>query len=111
MAEQTPQQLQLKVPDEVLKGVYANATQVVHTSEEFVIDFLNLHPLTNMGIVNARITVSPAHCKRIVAALAENVQRYEQQFGEIKMESKTTSSAEITTSTDHKFGFDTDKAH
>lgn len=76
------QQMQVKVSDEMLKGSYANMAQVAHTPEEFVVDFMNLFPPT--GVVTARVILSPAHMKRIVAALQENVKRYEEQFGEIK---------------------------
>ena len=84
MAQQEPnqQQLQVKMSDEVLKGVYANMVQVGHTPEEFILDFMNLFPPA--GVVSARVIVSPGHIKRIAAALAENIKRYEEQFGTIK---------------------------
>ena len=78
-------QMQVKVTDEVLKGVYANMVQVAHTPEEFILDFMNLFPPS--GIVTSRIIVSPAHMKRIVAALQENIKRFEDQFGGIKVSS------------------------
>lgn len=80
--QQQGQQLQVKVTDEILRGVYANMLQVAHTPEEFVLDFMNLLPPS--GIVNARVILSPQHMKRIVAALQENLKRYESQFGEIR---------------------------
>jgi hypothetical protein len=76
------QQMQVKVSDDMLKGVYANMAQVAHTPEEFVLDFMNLFPPT--GAVTARVIVSPQHMKRIAAALQDNIKRYEEQFGEIK---------------------------
>jgi hypothetical protein len=87
MTQQQPQQgqqqqMQVKVTDEVLAGVYANMAQVAHTPEEFVIDFMNLFPPS--GIVTSRVIVSPQHMKRIIAALQDNLKRYQEQFGEIK---------------------------
>jgi hypothetical protein len=79
---QQGQQLQVKVTDEVLKGVYSNMVQVGHTAEEFILDFMDLFPPT--GIVAARVIVSPGHAKRIAAALADNIKKYEEQFGSIK---------------------------
>jgi len=76
------QQIQVKISDEVLKGVYANMAQIAHSKEEFVIDFLNLMPPS--GIVSARVYLSPAHTKRLAAALADNVKKYEDQFGKIE---------------------------
>jgi hypothetical protein len=88
--------LQVKVTDEVLKGVYANMVQVGHTPEEFILDFINLFPPT--GIVSARVIISPQHAKRIAAALLDNVKKYEEQFGAIK----------ASTAPEHKIGFRTE---
>jgi len=82
MNQQSPQNIQIKITDEVLKGVYSNMMQVVHTPEEFIMDFMNV--VAPQGVVGARVIVSPAHIKRIVAALADNIKRYEGQFGTIK---------------------------
>ncbi len=76
------QQVQVKISDEVLKGSYANMAQVAHTPEEFVLDFMNI--MGGAGIVTARVIMSPQHMKRVVAAMQENIKRYEEQFGEIK---------------------------
>ncbi len=76
-----PQQIQVKIPDEILKGVYANLVQIAHTKEEFVLDFVNVMP--PQGIVNARVYLSPAHAKRLANVLLDNVKRYEQQFNKI----------------------------
>ena len=37
-------QIQIKATDEKMKGEYANMMQVMHTQEEFVLDFLNMFP-------------------------------------------------------------------
>lgn len=90
------QQMQVKVTDEVLKGVYANMAQIGHTPEEFILDFMNVFPPA--GILTARVIVSPGHMKRILNALMENVKNYEKQFGNIK-------SSETP---EHKIGFRTE---
>ncbi|MFA6376796.1 MAG: DUF3467 domain-containing protein [Candidatus Paceibacterota bacterium] len=82
IAPQNAQQLQIKVNDSDLKGVYSNLMQIVHTKEEFVFDFfLNAPP---QGLLVSRAIVNPAHAKRIALALAENIKRYEEKFGAIK---------------------------
>lgn len=81
MTQAQPQQIQVKISDEVLRGVYANMAQIAHSREEFVIDFLNLMPPS--GIVNARVYLSPAHAKRLGMAILDNVKKYEDQFGKI----------------------------
>lgn len=74
-------QIQIKATDERLKGEYANLMQILHTKEEFVLDFLNVFPPS--GTLNARVIVSPAHFKRMVGAMAANLKRYEAQHGEV----------------------------
>ena len=75
------QQMQIKADDKTLQGLYSNAMQVTHTKEEFALDFMSMIP--PQGLLNARIIVSPAHMKRIIAALAENLRGYEASFGEV----------------------------
>ncbi len=81
--EQT-KQLQIKISDEMLKGAYANAMQVAHSREEFMLDFLNLSPHLGTGVVTARVIMSPGHLKRVIAALTDNLKKYEDRFGKIE---------------------------
>ena len=89
-------QIQVKVSDEVLKGVYANMVQVGHTGEEFVLDFMNVLPPT--GQLVSRVVISPSHAKRLASAMIENIKRYEEQFGTIS----------LAVVPDHKIGFKTE---
>lgn len=91
MPNPQPQQIQVKIDDATLKGVYSNMAQIAHSKEEFVIDFLNMMPPS--GIVNARVYLAPAHAKRLAAALMDNVKKYEEQFG--KLDESTQVSPEI----------------
>ena len=77
-------QMQIKISDDVLKGNYANAMQVAHTKEEFLLDFMNLSPHQGVGVVSSRIIMSPGHVKRVIAALQDNLKKYENQFGKIE---------------------------
>ena len=79
---QNQNQMQLKVDDAILRGAYANNMQVAHTKEEFVMDFMNMFP--PVATLNARVIVSPGHMKRMLAALNENVKRYEEVHGTIE---------------------------
>ncbi len=87
------QQIQVKINDDVLKGVYANSMQVAHTQEEFMIDFMNLFP--PQGMVNARVILSPGHLKRMIAALQDNLKKYEQQYGEVTVAQQPAGENEI----------------
>lgn len=74
------QQLKVQFSQDLHGGAYANNMFVTHTREEFIMDFLVVTPPT--GTVTARVITSPGHMKRIIAALQENMQKYEQAFGE-----------------------------
>jgi len=79
-----PNQVSVKIGDEVLKGAYANMMGVAHTKEEFVLDFINIYPAQGTGVATARVIISPGHAKRILAAMKENIEKYEKSFGAIK---------------------------
>jgi hypothetical protein len=79
--EMKSQEIKVKISDDVLKGVYSNNAVISHTREEFLIDFMNIFPPE--GIVNARVIMSPGHVKRLIKALADNVNKYEAKFGTI----------------------------
>jgi hypothetical protein len=72
----------VKISDDELKGRYSNLLRITHTREEFILDFINLVP--PQGIVTARVVTSPGHLKRIIRAMAANLERYEQTFGTIQ---------------------------
>jgi hypothetical protein len=82
MAEQ-PAKKELKVtfPENLRGGAYANNMFITHTREEFILDFMMISPPA--GTVTARVITSPGHLKRIVAALADNLKKYESKFGKI----------------------------
>lgn len=84
MAQQSkpPQELKVKLPDEIRRGAYCNMMVVAHTKEEFIMDFiLASHP---EAIVTSRVIMSPGHMKRTVSALQENLQKYEKEIGKIE---------------------------
>lgn len=78
--------VQISASDKQLKGRYANLMSVSHTPEEFVLDFFAVTPAGEgpRGHLVSRVIVSPSHYKRIVAALADNLRKYEEQFGEVE---------------------------
>ncbi|MBI4426698.1 MAG: DUF3467 domain-containing protein [Candidatus Kerfeldbacteria bacterium] len=92
---QPSQQINIQSDPATLRGVYANMMFVVHTPEEFVMDFMNIVPAQQQGHHVARIVTSPGHLKRIIAALAENLKRYEAQHGPVKAASEPPGAKEI----------------
>ena len=78
---QKPMEIQVAFPEHLKGGAYSNSMSVTHTREEFVLDFMMVAPPA--GSVIARIILSPGHAKRVVAALSENVRKYEEAHGAI----------------------------
>ncbi|TAJ98637.1 MAG: DUF3467 domain-containing protein [Candidatus Manganitrophaceae bacterium] len=82
---QPPVQVQVEIDDATSQGVYTNLALLTHSETEFVMDFIYIQPQAPKAKVRSRIITSPAHAKRFLAALQENIQRYEQRFGTIKV--------------------------
>jgi hypothetical protein len=76
-------QIQIKANEEMSQGRYSNSMFIAHGPEEFIIDWL-LNSPTGAHLVS-RIIVTPGHVKRIISALTDNLKRYEEKFGEIKL--------------------------
>ena len=72
-------QIQVSAADETARGRYSNNMLVVHSREEFILDWL-LNAPSGAHLV-ARIVVSPGHLKRIIGALADNLRKYEEKHG------------------------------
>lgn len=84
--EKPPQgarQIQIVTGDEMSRGRYSNNMAVSHSQEEFIIEWLLASP-SGTHLVS-RVIVSPGHMKRIIAALSDNLQKYENQFGSVRM--------------------------
>jgi hypothetical protein len=79
MAEQ---EIKIALDDETAGGQYSNLAVISHNENEFIMDFIFAHPPT--GRVNGRIIMSPAHAKRFLRALKENIMIYEKNLGPIK---------------------------
>lgn len=85
--------LNVRIGDEELKGRYSNLLRITHTREEFILDFINAVP--PQAIVASRVTTSPGHLKRLIRALAENLERYEKAFGVVEEAAEPQGEPEI----------------
>lgn len=81
MENQNQQPQEIKITDSFAGGEYANAMQVVHGKEEFLLTFLNI--ISPSGRVCGKIITSPGHFKRMISALEENLKKYEATYGTI----------------------------
>ena len=77
-------QINIELSEEVAEGVYANLAMIAHSTSEFVIDFIRLMAGVPKAKVKSRIVVTPEHAKRLLIALQDNINKYEDTFGEIK---------------------------
>jgi len=79
--------LQIQIDDAVAHGLYANMALVNHTDAEFTLDFIYVQPQQPKAAVRARIITSPRHMKRLLAAMTDNLQKYEARFGVVETSS------------------------
>ncbi len=78
-------QLQIELKEEIAQGTYANLSIITHSSSEFVLDFIRVVPGIRKAGVQSRVILAPEHAKRLLAALEDNVLKYERMFGTIKL--------------------------
>lgn len=78
-------QFQIELPQETAQGEYANFAIITHSSSDFVLDFARVLPGVPKAQVRSRVILAPEHAKRLLLALQENIVRYEQEFGQIKL--------------------------
>ncbi len=76
--------IQIQLDEEMAQGVYVNLAMVNHTETEFTVDFIYVQPQNPRGKVRARVISSPHHTKRLINALQDNMQKYEEKFGKIE---------------------------
>ena len=86
--EKKQQGLQIELPQQVAQGEYANFAIITHGSSDFVIDFVRVLPGVPKAQVCSRVILAPEHAKRLLAALQENIMRYENEFGPIRIPSQ-----------------------
>jgi len=76
-------QMNIELPEEVAEGIYSNLAIISHSNSEFVVDFIRLMPNVPKAKVKSRVILTPQHAKRLLKALADNVSKFEKQFGPI----------------------------
>lgn len=68
----------LKLPDEMLNGVYANTVMIVHNPAEFCFDFIaSFFP---RSVVSARIFMSAPHVPQFLESLTRAVDQYRKKL-------------------------------
>lgn len=78
------QELKIELTPEVAGGNYANLAVIAHTPGEFFLDFIAVSPNMPQARVNTRVIMNPENAKNLLFALRDNIQKYENTFGEIE---------------------------
>ncbi|MBQ9254397.1 MAG: DUF3467 domain-containing protein [Bacteroidales bacterium] len=76
--------IDIEISQEIAQGIYSNFQIVQHSPSEFIVDFIQVMPAAPKAQVRSRIILSPMHAKNLLKALSENIQRYEENLGQIK---------------------------
>lgn len=83
--EENRKEPMVKMSEEIAAGIYSNMAILGHSSSEFVLDFVSILPGVPAPEVKSRIILAPEHAKRLLAALQDNIRKYEEVFGPIDM--------------------------
>ena len=77
--------LNIAIDETVANGVYSNLAIINHSTSEFIVDFITVMPGAPKAKVTSRVILTPEHAKRFKKALEDNIMRYENANGEIKI--------------------------
>jgi hypothetical protein len=84
MSDKAPEiQLQIQLDDDVANGKYVNMALVNHSETEFTLDFIYVQPQQPRAKVLSRIITNPKHLKRLLAAMQDNLAKFEAKFGPV----------------------------
>lgn len=88
--QQPSQQINIELGEKEAEGIYSNLAIITHSPAEFVIDFTRILPGVPKARVQARLIMTPQHTKLLMSAIRDNLQKYEEKFGEIKIHGEET---------------------
>lgn len=83
--QQPGQQINIELGEKEAEGIYSNLAIITHSPAEFVIDFTRVLPGVPKAKVHARVIMTAQHAKLLLRALDDNISKFEQKFGEIKI--------------------------
>ena len=72
----------LRVPDDVVGGVFSNYLEISQRKDDFLLDFQTNFPPVNK--LNARVIVPAAAFKRMIPVVINSIKSHEQRFGPIE---------------------------
>lgn len=78
----------VEIGEKESEGIYSNFVLIAHSASEFIIDFARILPGLPKAKVFSRIVMTPQHAKLLLQALDENIKKFEDRFGKIKITGK-----------------------
>lgn len=88
--EQKGQQINIELGEKEAEGIYSNLAIITHSPAEFIIDFTRVVPGAPKAKVHSRIITTPQHAKMLLKALQDNINKFENKFGEINIEGQAS---------------------
>ena len=82
---QASQPVNIEIGEKESEGIYSNFVLIAHSPSEFILDFARMLPGLPKAKVFARIVMTPQHAKLLFNALDENIKKYEDRFGKVKL--------------------------
>lgn len=77
-------QINIELPAD-LDAIYSNFAIINHSPSEIVMDFARLLPNIPKAKVAARVLMTPLNAKLLLKALQDNLAKYEEKFGEVRL--------------------------
>ena len=77
--------IEVQIDPEIESGQYVNMVVAQHSPSEFVLDFIFIPPGQPKARVKSRVILAPEHAKRLLGLMTENIKRYEDRFGKIRL--------------------------
>lgn len=78
-------QINIELSEDIAEGTYSNLAIITHSNSEFVVDFIRIMPGVPKAKVKSRIVLTPEHAKRLLLALGDNINKYEDLNGTIQV--------------------------
>jgi hypothetical protein len=78
-------QIKVDIDPQVVEGTYSNLAFCHLSPSEFILDFARLMPGPPQARIHSRIILTPQAAKAVHRLLQENLHRFEEQYGEIRM--------------------------
>lgn len=79
-----PRPIQIELPVD-LEATYANFALITHSPSEMIIDFARVLPNQPKAKIYTRIVMTPMNAKLVHKALGENLAKFEEKYGEVKL--------------------------